>query len=171
MYGMERRRRMTALRSNSLAVLVHFPSVGFPYDGFIPLNLELFYDRGHHHEFLSLSQELAAPGEMRQAQTFDFNFKNVEKQFESYHGINVKLRYVWDLSLSTILTSIRYFVRVSISRRMHDVVKEKDIWVHSFRMPPDSNNSIKMEVGIEDCLHIEFEYNKSKCVLYTLPTP
>ena len=53
---------------------------------------ELFYDRGHHHEFLSLSQELAAPGEMRQAQTFDFLFKNVEKQFESYHGINVKLR-------------------------------------------------------------------------------
>jgi len=56
---------------------------------------ELFYDRGHHHEFLSLSQELAAPGEMRQAQTFDFNFKNVEKQFESYQGINVKLRYVF----------------------------------------------------------------------------
>ena len=24
--------------------------------------------------------------------------------------------------------------------------------------------SIKMEVGIEDCLHIEFEYNKSKYV-------
>lgn len=54
---------------------------------------ELFYDRGHHHEFLSLSQELAAPGEMRQAQTFDFAFKNVEKQYESYQGINVKLRF------------------------------------------------------------------------------
>jgi len=25
--------------------------------------------------------------------------------------------------------------------------------VHSYRMPPDINNSIKMEVGIEDCLH------------------
>jgi hypothetical protein len=56
----------------------------------------------------------------------------------------------------------RYFIRVSISRRMADVNKEKDLWVHSFRMPPDSNNAIKMEVGIEDCLHIEFEYNKSK---------
>ena len=56
------------------------------------MSLELFYDRGHHHEFLSLSQELAAPGEMRQAQTFDFLFKNVEKQYESYQGINVKLR-------------------------------------------------------------------------------
>ncbi|KAL5631541.1 hypothetical protein ACGC1H_007158 [Rhizoctonia solani] len=109
--------------------------------------IELFYDRGNHHEFLSLSQELAAPGEMRQAQTFDFSFKNVEKQYESYQGINVKLRY---------------FVRVTLSRRMADVTKERDVWVHSYRMPPDSNNSIKMEVGIEDCLHIEFEYNKSK---------
>ena len=27
---------------------------------------------------------------------------------------------------------------------------------------PETNNAIKMEVGIEDCLHIEFEYNKSK---------
>ncbi|KAG5331506.1 hypothetical protein C0989_008042, partial [Termitomyces sp. Mn162] len=30
---------------------------------------------------------------MRQAQTFDFLFKNVENQFESYQGIDVKLRY------------------------------------------------------------------------------
>lgn len=52
---------------------------------------------------------------------------------------------------------------------MADVAKEKDLWVHSFRMPPDSNNSIKMEVGIEDCLHIEFEYNKSKCVFAFFP--
>ena len=71
-------------------------------------------------------------------------------------------------------SSCRYFVRVTISRRMADVVKEKDVWVHSYRMPPDSNNSIKMEVGIEDCLHIEFEYNKSKyvfllCLMHHLP--
>jgi len=55
---------------------------------------ELFYDRGNHYEFLSLVQELATPGEMRTAQAFDFEFKNVEKQYESYHGINVKLRCV-----------------------------------------------------------------------------
>ncbi|KAH0831206.1 vacuolar protein sorting-associated protein 26-domain-containing protein [Lanmaoa asiatica] len=109
--------------------------------------IELFYDRGNHHEFLSLSQELASPGELRQAQTFEFLFKNVEKQFESYQGINVKLRYL---------------IRVTVSRRIADVTKEKELWVHSYRMPPDSNNAIKMEVGIEDCLHIEFEYNKSK---------
>jgi vacuolar protein sorting-associated protein 26 len=53
---------------------------------------------------------------------------------------------------------------------MAEVVKERELWVHSYRMPPDSNNSIKMEVGIEDCLHIEFEYNKSKWVIPVLST-
>ena len=71
----------------------------------------------------------------------------MEKQYESYNGINVKLRY---------------FVRVTVSRRMADVVREKDIWVYSYRIPPETNSSIKMDVGIEDCLHIEFEYSKSK---------
>ena len=53
---------------------------------------ELFYDRGNHYEFVSMAQELASGGELRQAQTYDFTFKNVEKQYESYSGINVKLR-------------------------------------------------------------------------------
>ncbi|KAJ5380261.1 Vacuolar protein sorting-associated protein 26 [Penicillium cataractarum] len=110
-------------------------------------SIEMFYDRGNHYEFLSLVQELAAPGELLHPQTFPFNFKNVEKQYESYNGINVKLRY---------------FVRVTVSRRMADVIREKDLWVYSYRMPPETNSPIKMDVGIEDCLHIEFEYSKSK---------
>jgi len=108
---------------------------------------EMFFDRGNHYEFLSLGQELAAPGELQHPQTFEFNFKNVEKQYESYNGINVRLRY---------------FVRATVSRRIQDVIREKDIWVYSYRIPPETNSSIKMDVGIEDCLHIEFEYSKSK---------
>ncbi|KAI0172303.1 vacuolar protein sorting-associated protein 26 [Hypoxylon sp. FL1284] len=109
--------------------------------------IEMFFDRGNHYEFLSLNQELAAPGDLQHPQTFDFNFKNVEKQYESYNGINVKLRY---------------FVRVTVARRMADVIREKDLWVYSYRLPPETNSSIKMDVGIEDCLHIEFEYSKSR---------
>jgi hypothetical protein len=36
------------------------------------------------------------------------------------------------------------------------------IAVHTLATYPEMNNPIKMEVGIEECLHIEFEYNKSK---------
>ena len=52
-----------------------------PYFG-IPLTMckEMFFDRGNHYEFLSLGQELAAPGELQNPQTFTFNFKNVKKQ-------------------------------------------------------------------------------------------
>ncbi|RLV98113.1 hypothetical protein DV515_00011071 [Chloebia gouldiae] len=56
----------------------------------------------------------------------------------------------------------RYFLRATVSRRLNDVVKEMDIVVHTLSTYPELNSSIKMEVGIEDCLHIEFEYNKSK---------
>ncbi|KAI8329333.1 putative PEP8-vacuolar protein sorting/targeting protein [Chlamydoabsidia padenii] len=113
-------------------------------------SIELFYDRGKSHEFLTLSQELAAPGELRQSASFDFEFKNVEKQYECYNGVNVRLRY---------------YVRLTVARRMADLIREKDMWVYSYRMPTEVSSSIKMEVGIEDCLHIEFEYNKSKYYL------
>lgn len=66
--------------------------------------LELFYDRGNHYEFVSLSQELAAAGELRHAENYDFIFKNVEKQYESYAGINVRLRLV-SLSYVSIFCS------------------------------------------------------------------
>lgn len=61
-----------------------------------------------------------------------------------------------------IWIQLRYFVRVTVARRLADIIRERDMWVNSYRMPIEVNNSIKMEVGIEDCLHIEFEYNKSK---------
>ncbi|KAK6191434.1 hypothetical protein SNE40_003126 [Patella caerulea] len=109
--------------------------------------IELYYDRGNHHEFTSLVKELARPGELVQNTSYNFEFQQVEKPYESYTGANVRLRY---------------FLRVTIVKRLSDVVKEQDIIVHTLSHYPEMNNSIKMEVGIEDCLHIEFEYNKSK---------
>ncbi|PVZ99184.1 hypothetical protein BB558_004803 [Smittium angustum] len=109
--------------------------------------IEMFYDRGQQYNFVMMAHELAAPGELKNTVSFPFEFKNAEKQYETYIGINVKLRY---------------FVRVSALKRVGKIEKEKDLWVHSYKIPPEVNSSIKMEVGIEDCLHIEFEYNKSK---------
>lgn len=110
--------------------------------------IELFYDRGNHYEFTSLVRELAPQGELVENKTYNFEFLNVEKQYESYNGINVRLRY---------------FLRFTISRSFSsNITKEQDIWVHNYQKLPEINNSIKMEVGIEDCLHIEFEYNRSK---------
>ena len=58
--------------------------------------------------------------------------------------------------------SLLFIFRVTIGRRITDMTKEMDILVHTLATYPEMNNPIKMEVGIEECLHIEFEYNKSK---------
>lgn len=55
--------------------------------------IELYYDRGNHHEFTSLVKELARPGELTQNGSFEFEFNQVEKPYESYSGTNVRLRY------------------------------------------------------------------------------
>jgi len=110
--------------------------------------IEMFYERGNNYEFMNVLQELDPAGEITSPKDYNFTFEKLEKQFESYNGINVRLRY---------------FLKVTVKRGLvSNVTKESDIWVRNFQTVPEINNSIKMEVGIEDCLHIEFEYNRSK---------
>jgi vacuolar protein sorting-associated protein 26 len=115
---------------------------------FTTINIELFYDKSNGSEFTQLVTELSPPGVLTQSTDFPFEFDNVEKQFESYNGLNVRLRY---------------YVRVTVTRSYSsNIYKEQDFWVQCLNEKPEINTAIKMEVGIEDCLHIEFEYDKGK---------
>lgn len=133
-------------------------------------------------DFLSFAQELAAPGELRSTESFNFEFRNVEKMYESYRGLHVKLRY---------------YLKVTVYRKSADIIKERELWVYQYARANDlitssnkeqnksknvaslngnldkTNNenddkinssisTVKMDVGIENCLHIEFEYSKNK---------
>lgn len=111
--------------------------------------IEMLYDRENSQEFTSLVRHLDDPGNLTGVSHYPFQFTNVEKAYDTYSGINVCLRY---------------FLRITILRAQYspDIVKEIDIGVQHCVPEPHSNSSIRMEVGIEDALHIEFEYNKSK---------
>ncbi|KAG8464868.1 hypothetical protein KFE25_010236 [Diacronema lutheri] len=110
--------------------------------------IEVANDRAGRSEFTSLLRELEPAGELSGVRQLPFEFANVEKQFESYDGINVRLRYV---------------LKVTIARQYNsNVSAELELRVHVLSYEPEINSSIKMEVGIEDCLHIEFEYNRAK---------
>mmetsp|Transcript_32771 Transcript_32771/g.52530 ORF Transcript_32771/g.52530 Transcript_32771/m.52530 type:complete len:298 (-) Transcript_32771:10-903(-) len=110
--------------------------------------IELYFDRGNAYDFVSLVREVAPPGELSSAVSIPFEFSRVEMPHESYHGINVRLRYL---------------LRVTMQRSYgNTVVQEFKYWVRTTGIPPEVNHSIKMEVGIEDCLHIEFEYARAK---------
>ncbi|GMN47088.1 hypothetical protein TIFTF001_016270 [Ficus carica] len=110
--------------------------------------IELYFDRGNFYDFTSLVRELDVPGELYEKKKYPFEFSTVEMPHESYNGVNVRLRYI---------------LKVTISRNyVSNIVECQDFVVRNYTPLPSVNNSIKMEVGIEDCLHIEFEYNKSK---------
>ncbi|CDP20295.1 unnamed protein product [Coffea canephora] len=110
--------------------------------------IEMYFDRNNFYDFTSLVRELDVPGEIYERKTYPFEFSTVEMPYETYNGVNVRLRYI---------------LKVTISRGYAgSIVEYQDFVVRNYGPPPSINNSIKMEVGIEDCLHIEFEYNKSK---------
>lgn len=99
-------------------------------------------------QFSSLVSTVADRGVIGEVTTFSFDFACAEKPNESYNGINARLRY---------------FVRFVISRSFSsDIVREEEFWVEHIHHPPEINTGVKMEVGVENLLHIEFEFDKSK---------
>lgn len=110
--------------------------------------IELAFERGNNYEFTASVRELGQAGTLGNNQELAFDFSGSDKLHESYTGINAQ---------------VRYFVRVTITRSYaSNITKLQEFLVQSIGTAPEVNNTIKMEVGIEDCLHIEFEYDKSK---------
>ena len=92
-------------------------------------------------------RDLEAPGALTDNMTYDFAFNRVEKQFETYNGINVR---------------VRYYINVCINRNYNRITKEEEFIVYNVlenEETKEEHEQIKMEVGIEECLHIEFEFN------------
>ncbi len=58
---------------------------------------------------------------MQDVTTFEFAFKSVEKEYESYRGIN---------------TDLRYYLRVTIMRNVFSVIKEQEFWVQCSQEEP-----------------------------------
>lgn len=97
-------------------------------------------------------------GEIR----LDFQF-TASKEYESYRGINAK---------------VSYFVQVTINRAVKNVVEKEEVWVSKvdeklsesqpdashhksyFRETAFTKDSVSMDVGVDNVLHIEFKYDK-----------
>ena len=72
--------------------------------------IELAYDKSNSFQFIALVQPLEGAGTLMEAKEYPFKFAGVEKTAETYHGVNVRLRY---------------FVRLVVSRAYSsDLIKE-----------------------------------------------
>lgn len=109
--------------------------------------IENLYDAKQNSTFLQLVRDLEPPGSLTDNMTYDFAFNRVEKQFESYNGIVVR---------------VKYYLNIVINRNYNRITKEEEFIVQNLGEEPVTNPPIKMEVGIEECLHIEFEFANSR---------
>jgi len=112
--------------------------------------IQMFNDRSSSSEFVCLSKELARPGELSHSNSYPFEFREVEKPFETYYGATVRLKYL---------------LRVTINKLLGNITKEVGIAVHAMSFYPNPtapDPNARTEVGIEDALHIEFEYDKAR---------
>jgi vacuolar protein sorting-associated protein 26 len=110
-------------------------------------------DRLQTFDFFVISKDLEGAGTLFESKKYSFRFAAVDKQAETYSGTNAK---------------VRWFVRVSLVRPYASTLTEEaEFVVQNLLPPPESStlisgvgSGIKMEVGIEDALHIEFEFDK-----------
>lgn len=80
----------------------------------------------------------------------------MSKKYESYYGINVR---------------IRYCLRVVATRPFRpNLVEEKEVWIIRKEKEPQSMHPIRMEVGVEECLQIEFKFDKDTYTLHDMIT-
>ncbi|KAJ5079714.1 vacuolar protein sorting-associated protein [Anaeramoeba ignava] len=97
--------------------------------------------------FMELIQELAPEGNLQESQTFKFEFKNVQVKYESYNGFQVRLRY---------------FVRLKMTQGQTNYHKDSEFWMIPPFSPPTVDTSVIKEIGIQDMVHIQVEYLRSK---------
>lgn len=77
-----------------------------------------------------------------------FEFNSVEKPYETYKGE---------------LFSVTYTLKLTVIRNFaSNIVKEEEVLVVVPVQEPKINSTVKMEFGLEDAVHVEFEMNKYK---------
>jgi len=110
--------------------------------------IEMLFGGGEPFEFSTLVKELEHPATLDRVKTFSFDFSGMEQPFESYDGLNVR---------------VRYLLRVTLTRNMAlNVIKEQDLWVINVPPVPEVFSASKTEVGVNGFLHIEVHLAREK---------
>jgi vacuolar protein sorting-associated protein 26 len=108
-------------------------------------------DKKGESQFITLTKELSPAGVLSEPITkLPFVFKNVEKSFESYRGIEVNVKYILRVIILGTIRNLTW-------EREFGVIKPEKKEVLNI-----DNDPIKMDVGIEDWLHLSFELDRTK---------
>lgn len=78
--------------------------------------IENLYDPKQNSTFLQLVRDLEPPGAITDNTAYDFAFGRVEKMYESYNGVIVR---------------VRYYINVVVNRSYNRITKEEEFIVQN----------------------------------------
>jgi vacuolar protein sorting-associated protein 26 len=113
--------------------------------------IENLLDKKNILRFIALTRDLEPPGSINsEVINLSFTFNNVEKEYETYRGTSVQVRYLLRVTISTSMKTITHDQEFGVINPQVITTLDND------------NQGIRLEVGIEDWLHLVFEVEKSK---------
>ena len=113
--------------------------------------IENYRDRNLSSRFISLTNDLSPPGSiLNEINYFDYEFSSIDKQFETYRGK---------------LMGIKFILQVTIQIPYKPQTEETEIVILNPQRGDDfnrlNNSPLKVEIGIENLLHVCFELDKT----------
>ena len=115
-----------------------------------PLNNNQF------NRFLSLTNNISKQGTLnKEINLFNFEFKGVEKQYDSYRGKKFSIKYILLVTINIGLSSITKEKEICIFNCDRNLKK-----INKLFKKEDINNKVKVEIGVENLLHVCFELDR-----------
>ena len=106
------------------------------------------------NRFLSLTNNLSSQGILnKENNIYDFEFKSVEKQYDSYKGTQFSIRYILLVTIDMGMSSIKKEKEICIFNCDKNLKKINQLFI-------EDNNKIKVEIGVESLLHVCFELDR-----------
>ena len=106
------------------------------------------------NRFLSLTNNLSSQGVLnRDNNIYDFEFKSIEKQYDSYRGKKFSIKYLLLVTIETGLSSIKKEKEICIFNCDKNLRRINELFLND-------KNKIKVEIGVESLLHVCFELDR-----------
>ena len=106
------------------------------------------------NRFLSLTNNISSQGTLnKEINIFNFEFKSIEKPYDSYRGKKFSIKYVLLVTLNIGLSTIKKEKEICIFNCDKNIKKINKLFAND-------NNKIKVEIGVENLLHVCFELDR-----------
>jgi vacuolar protein sorting-associated protein 26 len=106
------------------------------------------------NRFLSLTNNISSQGTLnKEINIFNFEFKSIEKPYDSYRGKKFSIKYVLLVTLNVGLSSIKKEKEICIFNCDKNIKKINKLFAND-------TNKIKVEIGVENLLHVCFELDR-----------